>query len=349
MRNGSVVFLMSVLLLLGGCSGKKSAIDPKNMDQLHKENGIPVYVRLLTKEPFSVFRKYPAEFRAKRQSTAYAKIPDVVRKVNVKVGDRVERDQVILVFSEDNVSYQQAKLAYESAEVAFNRVKSLYADAGISKQDYDNARTQYEMAREGYKSASELIRIKAPIDGTITQLNVQTSSNVSPGMPLFTVSNNDGFEAQFYVTADEIEEVRTGARTIIENKNERIVGSVTEVSLIMDPVRRAFPVRASFDGKPKTVVSGMSVDVIVETYRNDKAIVVNRNEMQRKQDSWIAYVQNGTHAEARVVSAKNSYGFCYEISDGLNEGEYLITDGVQNLADGKFIQVVEMNGLAQGE
>jgi len=205
------------------------------------------------------------------------------------------------------------------------------------------------MAREGYKSASELIHIKAPIDGTITQLNVQTSSNVSPGMPLFTVSNNDGFEAQFYVTADEIDEVRTGDRTIIENKNERIVGSVTEVSLIMDPVRRAFPVRASFEGKPKTIVSGMSVDVIVETYRNDDAIVVNRHEMQRNQNSWIVYVQNGTNAEARVVSAKNSYGFSYEISDGLNEGEYLITDGIQNLADGKFIQVVEMNGLAQGE
>jgi len=349
MRNTGLMFLITSLLLFTGCSGKTTAIDSKNMDQLQKENGVPVHVRSLAKRPFSVYLKYPAEFRAKRQSTAYAKIPDIVRKVSVKVGDRVERDQVIIVFSEDNVSYQQAKLGFESAQAAFNRVKSLYTDAGVSKQDYDNARTQFEMAREGYKSTSELIRIKAPIDGTITQLNVQTSSNVSPGMPLFTVSNNDGFEAQFFVTADEIDEIRTGARAIIENRKERIEGSVTEISLIMDPVRRAFPVRASFAGKPKTLVSGMSVDVTVETYKNDKAIVVERHEMQRKQDSWVAYVQNGTNAEARIVSTKRTQGFSYEISEGLKEGDNLITDGVQNLTNGELIQVVEQTGLVLGE
>lgn len=349
MRKGSILLLTCLVFLVCGCSKEKTGIDAKNMDQLQKENGLPVYVRTIAKSPFSVYLKYPAEFRAKRQSTAYAKIPDVVRKVLVQVGDRVERDQVIVLFSDDNASYQQAKLGFESAQAAFNRVKALYDDAGISKQDYDNAKTQFEMAREGYKSASELIRIKAPIDGIITQLNVQASTNVAPGIALFTVSNNDGFEAQFFVTADEIDDIRTGAKTIIENRNERIEGRITEISLIMDPVRRAFPVRASFAGKPKTLVSGMSVDVIVETYKNEHAIVVKRNEMQRKGSSWIAYVQNGATVKARTLSIGHDQGFAYEIKDGLDEGDILITEGVGNLTDGVLIQVVERIGLVLGE
>jgi len=349
MRFGSNVFLVCIAILLCGCSGEKPGVEAKNMDQLQTENGLPVYVRTITKRPFSVYLKYPAEFRAKRQSTAYAKIPDVVRKVLGKVGDRVERDQAIVLFSEDNAAYQQAKLGYESAQSAFNRVKVLYEDAGISKQDYDSVKTQFDMAREGYKSASELIRIKAPIDGIITQLNVQTSTNVAPGMALFTVSNDDGYEAQFFVTADEIDEIRTGARTIIENRNERIEGRITEISLIMDPVHRALPVRASFAGKPKTLVSGMSVDVIVETYKNENAIVVERNEMQKKGSSWIAYVRNGTNAEARTLSIGREQGFSYEIQGGLKEGDILITEGVGNISDGAHIQVVERTGLVREE
>jgi len=336
-------------ILVTGCSGGKNTQESKNMDQLQKENGIPVYVRTLEKRPFSTYLKYPAEFRAQRQSTAYAKIPDVVRKIKVKVGDRVERDQIIIVFSEDNPAYQQAKLGFESAEAAFTRVKALYADAGVSRQDYDNAKTQYEMAREGYKSASEMIHIKAPIGGVITQLYVQASVNVAPGAALFTVSNNDGFESQFYVPAEEIDEIKPGARVYIENKKERIEGRVTEISLIMDPVRRAFPVRASFACKPKSLVSGMSVDVIVETYANDKAIVVARNEIRRRGDSWIAYVQNGLTAEARELVVKREQGFTYEISNGLREGDVLITDVSENLSDGALIKVVDRAGLARGE
>lgn len=350
MRIGTVVSVIAAMTLFIACSANKSGKDTaKSMDQIQKEQGKPVKVRVMKPTLFSVYLKYPAEFRARTQTTAYAKVSDVVRTVHVKVGDRVARDQVVLTFSLDNSSYQQAKLTYENAEAAFNRIKALYADAGVSKQDYDNTVTQYELAREAYRYASELIKIKAPIDGIVTQLNVRSSSNVNPGSPLFTVSNQDGFEAFFYVSADEIDSIRTGARAIIKNKGERIDGRITEVSLIMDPEKKAFPVKAFFSGKPQTLVSGMSVDIAVEVYRNDRALVVTRNELRKSGDTWYALVKNGDAAEQRNLVLAHSQGFDFEVIDGLREGDVLLTDGAKFVSGGDKIHTVDSLVMETGE
>lgn len=328
------------LLTVTSCAGRKTA-ESKSMEQLYAEEGRPAHVRTIAYEPFSVYLKFPADFRARTQSTAYAKISDVVRKIRIKVGDHVVRDQVVLTFSlEDNTSYQQAKLSYENAQVTYNRMKTLYAASGVSKQDYDNAQTQYELAREAYKSTGDLIEVKAPIDGYVTQINVQTSTNVKPGDALFTVSNRDGFEAYFYVTADEIDDIRTGEKALIEGRNEKIEGRVTEVSLNMDADRRAFLVKAFFAGKPKTLVSGMSVDIAVEAYRNEKAITAEQKELVREGDGWTAYVVKDGKAEKRELELGRKQGITYEIAGGLETGDLLVTDGAQDLSTGEKVKVI---------
>jgi len=336
---GSAV-LYGCMFFFIGCTGRQSA-ETKSVEQIYAEKGRPVHVRTIKRGEYSVYLKYPADFRARTQSTAYAKISDVVRKIQVKVGDHVARDQVILTFSvDDNASYQQAKLSYENAQTTYNRMRMLYAAAGVSKQDFDNAQTQYELAREAFKSAGDMIEVNAPIDGYITQLNVQTSTNVKPGDPLFTVSNRDGFEAYFYVTADEIEDIRPGEKTLIEGRNETIEGRITEVSLNMDAERKAVLVKAFFAGKPKTLVSGMNVDIAVEVYRTGNAITADQKELVREGTGWTAYVvKNGT-AEKRKLKLGREQGITYEITEGLEEGDVLVTDGAQDLSAGEKVNII---------
>ncbi len=336
------------ILVFTSCAGKKGTT-AKSMEQIYSEEGRPVHVRTIQAQPFSVYLKYPADFKARTQSTAYAKISDVVREISVRVGDHVARDQVVLTFSLDDTAYQRAKMSYENAEAAYNRTKTLFAASGVSKQDFDNAQTQYELAREAYRSASEMIHVKAPIDGYISQLNVQTSANVRPGDALFTVTNHDGFEAYFYVSADEIDDIRTGERALIDGKNETIEGRVTEVSLNMDAEKRAFLVKAFFAGKPKTLVSGMSVDVSVEAYRNENAVKAGQQELVREGDTWVAYVVKTGKAEKRAVSIGREQGLDYEILGGLEPGDILVTDGAQDLYDGEKVRQISGGAGTPGE
>jgi membrane fusion protein, multidrug efflux system len=331
----------SLFFLLSSCTEESTHLKAKSIEQIYAQEGRPVQVRTIKPAVFSAYLTYPAEFRARTQSTAYAKISDVVRELYVKVGDKVKRDQVVLSFSIDNSDYQQAKLSFENAEAAYNRTKALFAAAGISRQDFDNTRTQYEISKEAFKSAGEMIQVKAPIDGYITQMNVRTSVNVNPGDPLFTVSNQDGFEAYFFVAADERDDIRTGAHAIIEGKNETIEGRITEASLIMDPVRKAFPVKAFFAGKPKSLVGGMSVDVSVEVYRNEQAVVVQQQELVREGSEWFAFIIQKGHAVKKQLATGREQNLEYEIVSGLTAGDVLVTSGAQELSDGEKIKQEE--------
>jgi RND family efflux transporter MFP subunit len=336
---------LSLVLIAGAalffsCKGEGETAS-RSMEQIYAEEGHPVEARTIALEPFSVYLKYPAEFKASSQSTAYAKTSDVVRTINFKVGDYVRRDDVVLGFSMENVSYQQAKVSFENAESSYNRISALYDQAGVSKQDFENIRTQYILAREAFRAADELIRVKAPIDGYITQLNVQPSANARSGDALFTVSNQDGFEADFYVLPNEIDRIHTNLRVFIEGRNETIEGTITEVSLVMDPVKKAFPVKAFFEGKPRTLVSGMSVAAVVEIYRNDNALTVSRNELVRNGDTWTVFVMANSKALQEEVALGLNQGFDYEVKSGISEGAVFISEGNQDLIDGVKVKATD--------
>jgi RND family efflux transporter MFP subunit len=344
------VMVLSVFWTVS-CAGKQKT-GAVSMEQLYSEQGQPVSVRELVFEDFSVYLKYPTVVYASSESTAYAALSDVVRVISAKVGDTVRQDEVIVSFSADNQSLRQAALAYENAAASFNRSGVLFRNNDISRQDFDAVRMQYEMAGANLKAANNMVYVKAPISGTITQLNVHVTENVRPGTPLFTVSNQNGFEARFYVGAAEIERIQTGARVFIDDPSNNIEGRVTQVSLVMDSQKQSFPATAFFGGEHYKLVSGMGVDIAVETYRNDKAIVVSRRELLRTDTGYTAFIaveDGSTRADgsprnelAKPVAVKvgHEQGLHYEITHGLEEGDMLITSGAQRLSPNMPLNIV---------
>jgi multidrug efflux pump subunit AcrA (membrane-fusion protein) len=173
--------LISALLVLGvfvpgifvvSCSGSREASEAAaGMESLYAERGRPVSVRRLEGEDFSVYLKYPTIVYAASESTAYAELSDVVRSISVKVGDAVRQDDIIVSFSAANQSLRLATLAHEAALAAFTRSSALFENKDISRQDYEQIRTQYEIARADLKAANDMVNLKAPISGTVTWIN----------------------------------------------------------------------------------------------------------------------------------------------------------------------------------
>jgi RND family efflux transporter MFP subunit len=345
------VFLTAITAaaLAVSCAGKHEtaasqqavALQAVSMETMYTENGYPVSVRRLAAEDFSVYLKYPTVLQAQSESTAYASLNDVVRRINSKVGDRVERDQVILSFSPDNQNFEQARLSYENARRNYDRANALFTAADISSQEFDTARMQYDIAQAAFKAASDMINVKSPITGTLTQLNVHTTENVRPGTPLFTVTGTGGFETRFYVGADEIDRIAIGARVYAGNPAENIEGRISQVSLMMDSAKQAFPVSAFFEAN-RNLVSGMGVDVSVETYHNGNALVLSRGELVKTGEGYTVFVAHGDSAKQVPVKLGEENGLRYEIAAGLNEGDLLIYEGQQRLEADTRINVVTL-------
>ena len=352
LRNVVFLILSFSVFLLFSCGGEKEGpsseeVFAASMEQLHAENGQPVSVRKLATEDFSVCLKYPAMIKASSESTAYSALDDVVRTVSARVGTAVNQGDVIVSFSPDNRALQQAILAHENIRAAYERGSFLFKSNDISRQYFDTIRMQYEISQTTLKAANDMLYVKAPISGTITQINVRVTENVRPGTPLFTVSNSSAFEARLYVGVEEIEQIQAGARAFIElNRGTRapqnVEGRVTQVSLAMDSQKQAFPVTVFFDGGTRRLASGMNVDIAVETYRNENAIVLSRHELIQTETGPVVFVveenfDNSPRVQKVAVQTGVEKGLRLEISGGLNEGELIVSEGAHRIdADSKI-------------
>ena len=106
--NGVLIIL--VMLLFISCS--QDVEDTRSIEQIYKDDGVPVRTMRVQPGTFKVERSYNAVLTGIEESSAYAKVGDKVEKIYVKVGDYVERDKILLTFPTDNPNarYFQAKV-----------------------------------------------------------------------------------------------------------------------------------------------------------------------------------------------------------------------------------------------
>ena len=341
--NATLVLLTFLVLSCGG--NRNSGPAAASMEQLHAENGLPVSVRELKTEDFSVFLRYPAIVNASSESTAYAALNDVVRSISASVGDTVRQNDTIVSFSSNNQILQQAILASQNARTTFEGASFLFRSNDISRQDFDTIRMQYELSTTNFRAANDMVYVKAPISGTITQIHVRQTENVQPGTPLFTVSNNNAFEARLYVGIDEIERIQVGARAFIEvprgrQTTQNLEGRVTQVSLSMDSQKQSFPVTVSFDGRDLRLASGQNVDIIVETYRNENAIVLSRRAIVPNDVGPAAFIIEDNRLRKVAIKTGEENGLHLEVIGGLNEGDIIVSEGAQQINADSRINIV---------
>jgi multidrug efflux pump subunit AcrA (membrane-fusion protein) len=200
---------------------------------------------------------------------------------------------------------------------------------------------QYEISQTNLKAANDMVYVKAPISGTVTQISVRVTENVRPGTPL----NSNAFEARMYVGVEEIERIQVGARAFIDlsrgkQEGQTIEGRITQVSLIMDSQKQAFPVTVFFDGGDRRLVSGMNVDISVEVYRSEKAIVLLRREIIQTETGPSVFIVEGNRVRQVQVKTGMEKGLRQEITGGLSIGDILISEGVQQINMESKINIV---------
>jgi RND family efflux transporter MFP subunit len=327
---------------LAGCS-REAEKATQSIEELHSREGIPVRVRELKPETFTASLGYTSSLTGSVESTASALIGDVIEEVLVSVGDYMEKDQVVLRFPADNASlnYEQARINYENAKTSFERISRLYtAEQGISRQNYDNARTQYEIARANWDTVRKMKDVRAPISGYLTRLNVLESDNVSPGDPLFTISNHTKLKSTGWVTDREIGRLAVGQKASAAWREHTLSGRVIQVDMAMDQERKAFAAKLEFDNPGLAVPSGITADIGIEVYSNNNSLIVDMGEfIEGVEGRYVFLAENGVSRRRKIETGQRE-GLKFEVLSGLTPGDTLITEGVNLVSDGSKIRII---------
>jgi RND family efflux transporter MFP subunit len=312
------------------------------MEQIHAEKGVPVKVETVRLEPFTIEYTYNAVLKGDLESSAKSKISDAVEKVYFGVGDHVNKGDVVVTFPTDNpaAQYFQAKVSFENATSTLERMESLFKDGGISKQELDNTKTMYGVAKANWDAAEQAVRVRAPLTGIITQLNVRASDNVEPGEVLFAVSRTNRLRARLWVPESQISDMVVGARATAKWGRATLEGEVVQVDMSLNSDKQAFGVLVEFDNSDLQVLSGVNAEITVMIPTGRNAIVVDRRSIFQEDSRRFVYVADGDVARKRQVVQGRTQGLKVEIAEGLTDGDVLITEGGMLLDEGVKINIV---------
>ncbi|MDX9801451.1 MAG: efflux RND transporter periplasmic adaptor subunit [Spirochaetia bacterium] len=333
-----------IAFTLTGCAAKKTeeSLETRSIAQIHEEEGVPVSVVSAKTQPFSVSLQFTAAVTGITESSASASIDDNVDKILYKVGDYVEKDTVIVKFPYDNpaANYYQSKAAYENSFDSFKRIEQLYNSKGVSRQDYDNAKTAYDVAKANWDSVNNMVNVKAPISGYITRLDVRESENVESGKVLFTIGNNDRLKARLWISEKDISKVKSGMNASAYWEGYEIKGKVVQTDLSLNPEKQAFGAIVEFDNSLRQFKSGITAKISIFVYENSAAFTVNNKYLIESGGEKYLYTASGDTAVRRTVKTGERSGQIVEIRGGLNTGDLIITEGSRLLTESGKIRIV---------
>jgi RND family efflux transporter MFP subunit len=348
MKDGMKTLLILAMFFLiagigfSGCSGD-DAEKSKSMEEIQKEEGIPVAVEKIKPERFEKFLSFFGKFRGEKETIIGAMIGGRIEKINFRPGDNVKKDDVIVEFPQDSPAsqYQQAKSAYENSKKTYERMKNLFKRGEIAQAQFDGVETKYLVDKRNFETMKDMLQLDAPYDGTITEIMVHEGDNVKAKKPLFTIAKLNRMKIRIWLSDSERMQIKKGMKAVAIVGGKTFDGKVYELSYSVNPMKQAFYADLIFDNSKREILAGTTADVKIITYENDNAIVVPRNLVKEEKGKKYVYLAKGGKAVKQYVTVSNQNGINYEIGSGLKEGDPLIVKGSARLSEGVKIKVVK--------
>jgi HlyD family secretion protein len=229
-----------------------------------------------------------------------------------------DRDREIISSSESDLVSQEANLKKARSYLA--RRRQLYDEGLISREQFEDAGIQFEIAQANWqsnlhrieqakaslKSTSDAIRktsIISPIDGIVTSLKVEEGEVAiigtmnNPGTVLLTIADLSVMEAEVLVDETDVVKVKIGKRaevTVDAIPGKVMNGLVTEVgnSAISSVGTSAaeskdFETVITLDHPPLTLKPGFSAtaDIIIEEKNDVLAVPIAALVILEKEDA----------------------------------------------------------------
>jgi len=337
------------VLLLGACQSEAPSEAKESADETP-----PVPVETSAPVRGDVYAMYTgtAPIEAYAEADVIAKVAGEVRELLVEEGEQVSKGQVLARLDGERLRLElnesQAKL--RKLQRDYERNIDLKAKGLISDGDFEKIKYEMEALEAAFNLASlelDYTQIRAPIEGVVAERFVKLGNTISEGDALFKVTSLDPLVAYLHVPEREYRHISPGQPVGIEIDalaDETIVAAVSRVSPIVDPQTGTFKITVEIVDKTRRIKPGMfgRIGVIYDVHEN--ALQIPRSAIIEDQGAASVFVIDGDRATRRPVSTGFSNRGMVEITNGLQDGEQVVTVGQASLKQDSRVTVINRSG-----
>lgn len=232
------------------------------------------------------------------------------------------------------VSADEYRYKTESTRLKLQSLQSDSAMTVIRKELLLNDRERERKKWERSLQRRDNLVVCAPADGQLSFVKVTPGQQVSSGENIAEVKVMDQFKIRTALSEYYIDRVTTGLPASVTYQGKRYPLRVTKV--VPEVKERTFDVDLVFTGEmPDNVRLGKSYRVQIELGQPEKAIVIPRgNFYQQTGGNWIFKLNaDRTKAVKVPITISRQNPRQYEITEGLQPGDWVITTGYDNFGN----------------
>ena len=303
-------------------------------------------------ETINHFSKFQGIIKTDQNMILYPEFSGRVAKIYVDEGDVVKKGQALAKI-DDGGLYNELKLVESQAKLAktiYERQSKLWKDKIGSEIQYLEAKTNYEIQNNRFKSITESLAkttITAPFNGTIDEIFIEEGNLVSPPMMpdqgnAFRIINLNELYVESVIPESFIGKIKKGAEVKVEipvlNKsfNSTIKHSVSSIN----ELSRTFKIEVSVPKNDLDLIPNLNVEVNVLDYTNSQAILVPESIVSEDSDNnkFLFTVLNNK-AKKTIVETGYTQNGMIEITTGLDVNEIVINEGGRIVKDGQNVKI----------
>ncbi len=295
---------------------------------------------------------------------------ELAEKENILRNTMIQMEQQKLTVRQDEMTLA---MEVKRNRRAYEQQKTLYEEKLVAREEYLKAQEDYELSEQKYKLVKErafqdslyrsveikqmeesldnmrrnmtMIRgrkanltVKAPIDGELGLLEAVLGQHIPAGTMIGQINSVGSYRIESKIDEHYIDRVIPGLAASFERQGETFEAQVRKV---YPEVREGkFQADFKFTGEqPENIRTGQTYYLNLQLGQPGEAVLIPRGTFYQKTGGKWIYVlsEDGGRAVKRPIRIGRQNPQFYEVLEGLNPGESVITSSYDNFGDSDVI------------
>ena len=330
------------------------------LNSLNKDKNTPLITTFKAQEQvFDHFIELQGNVQTKQNVLVYPEMPGILKKVFVKEGQQVVKDQLLAIIDDGGLSQQVLLLEANEqlAKTTFERQKRLWDQKIGSEMQFLQAKTSYNSQKSATKQLKQQLgkfTINAPFSGIIDDVFKEKGTVVAPGQgaEIFRIINL----SDMYIETDVPENYITSiTKDKMVEVNFPILGetfhsTIRQVGNFINPSNRSFKIEVGVSNLEGKIKPNLTAKLKLNDYTNQYAILIPQSIISEnaKGEQFIYIVNdkkenNLAVAERLVIETGKTQGDFIEVTKNLTSDTEIIMEGARSVNNGQLVKVINKN------